>query len=64
MLAKPAPEKGKAIITGTLHLLTNVYEDDNFRYMKKNYISVTKEVHKKKLQLAKVCVTYKNFILV
>ena len=30
MLAKPAPKKGKIITTETLHLLTNVYEDDNF----------------------------------
>ena len=30
MLAKPAPEKVKAIITETLHLVTNVFEDDNF----------------------------------
>ena len=30
ILAKPAPEKGKAIITETLHLVTNVFEDDNF----------------------------------
>ena len=30
ILAKPAPKKGKAITTETLHLVTNVYEDDNF----------------------------------
>ena len=29
-LAKPAPKKGKAITTETLHLVTNVYEDSNF----------------------------------
>ena len=29
-LAKPAPKKGKAITTETLHLVTNVFEDDNF----------------------------------
>ena len=28
ILAKPAPKKGKAITTETLHLVTNVYEDD------------------------------------
>ena len=28
-LAKPAPKKGKAIITKTLHLVTNVFEDDS-----------------------------------
>ena len=30
ILVKPAPKKGKAITTETLHLVTNVYEDDNF----------------------------------
>ena len=30
ILAKPAPKKGKTITTETLHLVTNVYEDDNF----------------------------------
>ena len=30
ILAKPAPKKGKTITTKTLHLVTNVYEDDNF----------------------------------
>ena len=30
ILAKPAPKKGKAITTETLHLVTNVFEDDNF----------------------------------
>ena len=30
ILAKPAPKKGKAITTKTLHLVTNVFEDDNF----------------------------------
>ena len=30
VLAKSAPKKRKAIITETLHLVTNVYEDDNF----------------------------------
>ena len=30
ILAKPAPNKGKTITTETLHLVTNIYEDDNF----------------------------------
>ena len=30
ILAKPAPKKGKAITTETLHLVTNVFENDNF----------------------------------
>ena len=30
ILAKPAPKKGKIITTETLHLITNIYEDDNF----------------------------------
>ena len=30
ILAKPVPKKRKNITTETLHLLTNVYEDDNF----------------------------------
>ena len=30
ILAKPAPKKGKTITTKTLHLVTNVCEDDNF----------------------------------
>ena len=60
MLAKPAPEKVKAIITETLHLVTNVFEDDNFSMQmleRKDYVSVGKRVHKQKLQLAKVFVT-------
>ena len=59
-------KKGKAIITETLHLVTNVFEDDNFsRQMleKKDFVNVSKRVHKQKLQLAKVFVTSKNFIL-
>ena len=31
ILAKPPPKKGKTVTTATLHLVTNVYEDDNFR---------------------------------
>ena len=30
MLANPAPKNGKAITTEALHLVTNVFEDDNF----------------------------------
>ena len=30
ILAKPAPKKGKTITTETLHLVTNVYKDENF----------------------------------
>ena len=30
ILAIPAPIKGNTIITETLYLVTNVYEDDNF----------------------------------
>ena len=59
-------KKGEAIITETLHLVTNVFEDDNLsRYVleKKDYVSVTKGVHKQTLQLAKVFVACKNFIL-
>ena len=59
-------KKGKAIITETLHLVTNVFEDDNFSRQvleKKDYVSVNKGVHKQKLELAKVFVTWKNFIL-
>ena len=59
-------KKGKAITTERLHLVTNVFEDDNFsRYMleKKDFANVSKGVHKQKLQLAKAFVTCKNFIL-
>ena len=59
-------KKGKTITTETLYLVTNVYEDDNFSRQvpeKKDYVSVSKGVHKQKLQLAKVFVTCKNFIL-
>ena len=30
ILGKPAPKKGKAITIETLHLVTKVFEDDNF----------------------------------
>ena len=37
ILAKPTPKKGKTITTETLHLVTNICEDDNFsRYMPEN----------------------------
>ena len=45
-------KKGKTITTETLHLVTNVYEDDNFSRQvpeKKDYVSVSKGVHKQKL---------------
>ena len=45
-------KKEKTIITETLHLVTNVYEDDNFsNYVpgKKGYVSLSKGVHKLKL---------------
>ena len=52
MLAKTPPKKGKTFTTETLHLLTNVDEDDNFSRQvpeKKDYVSVSKGVHKQKL---------------
>ena len=45
-------KKGKTITTETVHLVTNVYEDDNFSRQvteKKDYVSVSKGVHKHKL---------------
>ena len=51
ILAKPPPKKGKTVTTETLHLVTNVYEDDNFRRQvpeKEDYVSVSKGVHKQK----------------
>ena len=30
ILGNPAPKNGKAITTETLHLVTNVFKDDNF----------------------------------
>ena len=56
-------KKEKAFITETLHLVTNAFEDDNFSRQvleKKDYVSVSKGIHKQKLQLAKVFVTCKN----
>ena len=53
ILANPGIEKGKTITTETVHLVTNVYEDDNFSSMKRK----TMLVHK---QGVKMCVN-KNF---
>ena len=66
MLAKPAPKKGKTITTETFHLVTNIYEDDNFSKQvteKKDYVSLSKGVHKKTLELPKIFVTCKYYIL-
>ena len=52
ILAKSARKKGKTITTKPNHLVTNVYEDENFsRYVpeKKDYVSVSKGVHNEKL---------------
>ena len=52
ILAKPVPKKVNAVNTKTLHLLTNVYEDDNISRLvpeKKGYVTVSKGVHKQKL---------------
>ena len=50
ILVKIASKKGKTITTDTIHLVTNVYEDDNFfsKPEKKQYVSVSKGVHKQK----------------
>ena len=51
ILAEPAPKKGKTITTETLHLVTNVYEDDNFSRQvpeKKDCVRGSKGVHKQK----------------
>ena len=56
MLARPAPKKGKTITTETFHLVTNVYEDDNFSKQvteKKDYVSLNKGVHKKNFATSK-----------
>ena len=45
-------KKGKTITTETLHLVTNVYEDDKISRQvpeKKDYVSVSKGAHKQKL---------------
>ena len=45
------------MITEILHLVTNVFENDNFSRKvleKKDYVSVGKGVHTQKLQLGKV----------
>ena len=52
ILVKPAAKKGKTVTTETLRLVTNVYEDENFSRQgpeKKDYVSVSKGVHKQKL---------------
>ena len=52
LLAKPAPKKGKIITTETLHLVANVYEDENFSSQVpeiKDYVSVRKGEHNEKL---------------
>ena len=59
-------KKRKTFITEAFHLVTNFFEDDNFSRKvleKKVQVSVTKRVHKQKLQLAKVFLTCKNFML-
>ena len=56
MLAKPVPKKGKTITAETFHLVTNVYEGDNFSKQvteKKDYVSLSKEVHKKNFGTSK-----------
>ena len=45
ILSKLAPKKNKSITTETLHLVANVYEDENFSTQvpkKKDYVSVSK----------------------
>ena len=52
ILANPVPKKGKTITTETLHLVTNVYEYDNFSRQvpeKKDYVSASQGVHEQKL---------------
>ena len=49
VLGKPAPKIGKTNTTETLHLLPNVYEDDNFSRKapeKKGYVSVKEYINK------------------
>ena len=58
ILAKPAPKKGKTITTETLHLVTNVYEDDNFsRYEpeKKDSTGVKEYVNKNFVTCKNLC---------
>ena len=48
-IANPPLKNGKAITTETLHLVTNVFEDDNIDRQvlkKKDYVSASKGVHK------------------
>ena len=58
--------KGKTITTETLHLVTNVYEYDNFsRYVpgKKDSVSASKVAHKQRLRNLQLFVTCKNYTL-
>ena len=51
-----ALKNGKTITTETLHLVTNVYENDYFIRQvpeKKDYVSVSKGVHKQKFAACK-----------
>ena len=59
ILAKPVPKKGQNITTETLHLVTNVYEDDDFSSQvpeKKDHVSVREYIIKN-------FATCKNYIL-
>ena len=52
ILSKLTPKKGKAITTEIIHLVTTVYEDENFTKQvpeKKDYVSVSKGVYNEKL---------------
>ena len=40
ILAKPVPKKGKSFTTETLHLVTNVYEDEVDRCLKRKTMLV------------------------
>ena len=58
-------KKGKSITTETLHLVTKVFEDENFSRQvleKKDHVRVSKGGQKQKLKLTKLFVTRKNFI--
>ena len=49
-------KNGKVIITETIHLVKNVFEDDNLSrlVLEKKGASVSKEVHKQKLQPVRI----------
>ena len=56
--------KGKTITTETLYLVTNLFEDDTFsRYVleKKDYVSVSKGVHKQNFATCKSLCDLKEF---